>query len=684
MNTGLDRLLKGWIETFSSRQQHDLLPLLRRPDGSPGLHHPWGQTHRPDWDARALLIWPRGGQSLRLSYPLTWPEGWGQRSSSETIRLALRWWAEAAEVRINGSTIHQGDLFDTACRWSLPKSFGPGESLELELFLRSPRHDDGALMQALLEREPDHPSDPEGLLLASQLRLLQQDLPAGDQALEALLQADPSNSAVVDNLRQWLRQHRRPPGLMLLAHAHLDLAWLWPVADTWQAAERTFRSVLGLMQRHPELHFGHSTPALYAWLQQHRPTLFAEIHQAMQQGRWEPLNGPWVETDCTLVASASLLRQFQEGQAYSQQQLPGWEHALAWLPDSFGFSSGVPAICRASGVRWFCTHKLFWNSTNPFPHRVFRWRHSSGDEVLALMSAPIGTGGDPLAMAAYSQQWQQSTGIPQGLWLPGVGDHGGGPSQEMLEQLQLWQKQPLSAPAEFGTVRSYLNELEEHQRQLPLWRDELYLELHRGCATSRPDQKRHNRTLERLLLEADLAQALSGQQPNGQEQWRTLLFQQFHDILPGTSVPEVFEQAEPQWRQARRLSRQRRDQALSTLLPLASKPQPQWWVANFLPSANGSAVVRLPSPPAGQIWCDQAGPLAIQPARSGGCWLQIQSSADVQAQRLVLSPRAQEAPTPQGGVSLDRDGEGQLWLSNHHLQARLGPHGVEQIGRAHV
>ena len=128
-----------------------------------------------------------------------------------------------------------------------------------------------------------------------------------------------------------------------------------------------------------------------------------------------------------------------------------------------------------------------------------------------------------------------------------------------------------------------------------------------------------------MLLEADLAQALSGLEPSGQEQWRMLLFQQFHDILPGTSVPEVFEQAEPQWRQARRLSRQRRDKALAALLPLASKKQQQWWVANLLPSANGSAVVRLPSPPAGQIWCDQAGPLAIQPARSGGCWLQIQS-----------------------------------------------------------
>ena len=683
MNAGLDRLLQGWIETFASRQQHDLLPRLQRSDGSPGLHHPWGQRHRPDWEARGLLIWPRGGQSLRLRHQLSWPEAWGRRGDAETVRLALRWWAEAAECRINGATIRQGDLFDTACRWPLPERFGPGEVLELELVLRSPRHDDGALLLAQLEREPSGSNDPDNLLLATQLRLLQQGQPPGDDELERLLKGDPNNAAAVASLRRWLDNRQRPAGLALLAHAHLDLAWLWPVADTWRAAERTFSSVLGLMQRNPKLRFGHSTPALYAWLEQHRPTLFAAIRQAMEQGRWEPLNGPWVETDCTLVASASLLRQFQEGQAYSHQRLPEWEHQLAWLPDSFGFSSGVPAICRASGVHWFFTHKLFWNSTNPFPHRLFRWRHPSGQEVLAMMSAPIGTDGDPLAMAAYSQQWQQCTGINEGLWLPGVGDHGGGPSQEMLEQLELWQDQPLSAPSQFRTLRDYLKELEPLRPGLPLWRDELYLELHRGCATSRPDQKRHNRSLERLLLEADLAEALCGQRPSGQDQWRSLLFQQFHDILPGTSIPEVFEQAEPQWRQARRLSRQRRDQALAALLPLAHKPQRQWWVANLLPSANGTTVFRLPSPPAGQTWCDQAGATAIQTAVSGGCWLQIQSSADVQAQRLVLGERADEFPMARGAVSLDRDGQGQLWLSNNHLKARLGAQGVEQLHHHH-
>ena len=161
--------------------------MARQPCTTAGVN-----AHRPDWDARGLVIWPRGGQRLRLSHSLHWPAGWGERNSSETIRLALRWWAEAAECRINGNTVHQGDLFDTACRWPLPERFGPGEMLELELLLQSPRHDDGALLLAQLEREPGDPSDPDGLLLASQLRLLQQDLPAGDNELEACCRGIPT------------------------------------------------------------------------------------------------------------------------------------------------------------------------------------------------------------------------------------------------------------------------------------------------------------------------------------------------------------------------------------------------------------------------------------------------------------------------------------------------------------
>ena len=251
-----------------------------------------------------------------------------------------------------------------------------------------------------------------------------------------------------------------------------------------------------------------------------------------------------------LIGTASLLQQFALGQAYSRSRFPEWRHHLCWLPDSFGFSAGLPAVARSTGVTWFCTHKLAWNSSQPFPHRLFRWRGRCGAELMALATAPIGTDGDPLAIDRYSRQWQAATGVEQALWLPGVGDHGGGPTAEMLEQLQLWEQQPLASPQRHGPLRAYLEELEPLRRRLPVWRDELYLELHRGCATSRPDQKRHNRSLERLLREADLAQALQRMlQPTIATEpgvdWRPLLFQQFHDILPGTSIPEVFEQAEP-------------------------------------------------------------------------------------------------------------------------------------------
>ena len=704
MEKGLEALVQGWIETFAPLRELDLLPFWRREDGSPGQHHPWGQKHRADWEARGLVIWPRGGQLLKLKYCLRCPPAWLEEKPQGQVRLALRWWAEAAALKVDGETVVQGDLFDSACRWLLPQRFWQGAPLNLELELRSPSHDEGGLILARLEREPDSHADGSGLLLLSQLRLLQQDLshleqilsPPQRQDLEAALAQKPCrfNQAL---LQQQLAQLPKPAALQLLSHAHLDLAWLWPVADTWQAAVRTFESVLGLMKSHPQLCFGHSTPALYHWLELHRPLLFCQIRELMQAGRWEPLNGPWVESDCTLLGSSSLLRQFSEGQAYSRKTFPEWEHNLAWLPDSFGFSAGLPAVCAATGVRWFLTHKLFWNATNPFPHRLFRWQHPSGSSVLTLMSAAIGSDADPLAMANYSREWQKATGATEALWLPGVGDHGGGPSREMLDQLALWQGQPLAAGHQFGTMRSYLAKLEPLASQLPVWRDELYLELHRACATSRPDQKRHNRSLERLLREADVAEALApASNPAkapihtepfhsepihtaGQKEWRCLLFQQFHDILPGTSIPAVFEQAERQWCSARRASRQRRDQALGRLVALGAGFAKQWWVGQLLPAKAGNRVLKMPKPKAGYSWWGPQGPLLSQAAKAGGCWLQLPFAAGVELQQLLQKPLGQKALAVQQPVYAQELGEGRWILQNSCVKVLLGPQGVEQL-----
>ena len=746
----------------------DLQPLWQpqppRQDGASALETPWGRLHRPDWAERGLIIWPRGAQLLRLRWRLERPEDWRELAGSAVARLCLRWWAEAAELIVDGVCVHRGDLFDTACRWPLPPRWWQGEPLELELRLTSPLHDDGALIHSRLELEPDDPADPHGLL-----------------------------RPVVAELEDLRRERGLPPGpgggsVRLLGHAHLDLAWLWPVADTWQAAERTFRSVLELMERWPELRFGHSTPALYAWLERHRPALFARIRTAMRQGRWEPLNGPWVESDCQLIETPSLLRQFQLGQGYSRRAFPEWRHELAWLPDSFGFAAGLPAVASATGVRWFCTHKLAWNATHPFPHRLFRWRSRCGAELLALMTAPIGTDGDPVAIESQRLTWQRISGVGELLWLPGVGDHGGGPTAEMLAQLALWQRQPAMAPLQHGTLREHLAQLEPLAPQLPVWRDELYLELHRGCATSRPDQKRHNRTLERLLREAELARALlqsmgiadplaawsetrpcsdasagapqrlpepqavgahdasaaqgreamaaddlsrgvemprrsslSGEQHRRHSaavapvDWRPLLFQQFHDILPGTSIPEVFEQAEPEWRAARRQARRQRDLALLAGLeaqadwPAAepgpaveslhpsddhqSPPRPgaarlptseAWWVAQLHPLAAAPRCRRLPA----GLWRLASGPrsgraLKGQPAREGGVWVQLPLEAGVSALALRRSRAAAgevAEPLPiEGPVTLTAEGEGCWRLGNGLVSARCGAEGVEQL-----
>ncbi len=673
----------AWIETFRSRSRRDLRRAWTRSGASPSepfIDEPWGEKHRPDWAERGLLIWPRGRQWLRLEHWLAVPEDWsGLRHS--TARLCLSWWAEAMRLWVDGVLVHEGDLFDTACRWSVPRPSADQAPLHLQLELCSPLHDDGALITSELRLEPTvHGDDLDEALLPEALML---HLEAGGDLPASWAQLDPNKPDATRAVSALLRSSPSVSGrIHWIGHAHLDLAWLWPVADTWQAAERTFRSALQLMERHPELRFAHSTPALYSWVERHRPSLFAEIQAASRAGRWEPINGPWVETDCVLVSTASLWQQFALGQSTSQALFPEWSHELCWLPDSFGFAAGLPAVARQTGVRWFCTHKLAWNATTPFPHRLFRWRSRGGAELFGLMLPPIGRGGDPLDMLQEQRAWTRATGVETALWIPGVGDHGGGPTAEMLGQMLSWDGHPQALRRQSGTVRAYLSELEAFQAGLPIWQDELYLDLHRGCATSRPDQKRHNRSLERLLREADLATALLGERREGQADWCPLLFQQFHDILPGTSIPEVFEQAEPIWRMARRRARGLRDRQFDRLLAKGTPGRERWdwaWLG-LQPLAEWSPHVRLPR----RRWMASGLYLQTQDLSSGGCLAQLPrqrgavavalSAAAPGGSELVAEPAALRHP-----VRTKQLGEGRWRITNGLISTEVGPEGLLQL-----
>lgn len=547
-------------------------------------HLPWPQGRQVRWLGQTIVV-----PTQLQGYPLAGME----------LRLSLLWWAEAAQIYVNGQLVQEGDLFDAAVRVRLSRSVIPGQAFVVALRLVSPGHDAGALMRSLCLYEATESTIPEPSFIADEWAVLSSylqqfdpnrlpELAAMVETLDWSLVADRPrfNQALMalrDRLRPWaapLKQRQ----IHLVGHAHLDLAWLWPVTETWAAAERTFRSVLHLQAAFPNLTFCHSTPALYAWMEQQRPELFAQIQSQVQAGRWEVVGGLWLEPELNLISGESIARHLLYGQRYSQEKF-GQSNQVAWLPDTFGFGWQLPQLLRQGGIEYFVTQKLRWNDTTPFPHDLFWWQAPDGSRILSLMSAPIGEAIAPLKMADFAWNWQTKTGLTQSLWLPGVGDHGGGPTRDMLEVGERWAASPFFPELNFTTAIAYLNQVAETADALPIWESELYLEFHRGCYTTHADQKRWNRRSEELLFEAELFAALATiatgipyPQAELATAWKQTLFNQFHDILPGTAIPDVFTEANQAWEAVQHVGQQLRQQALQSLamaISLPSPPHPQ-------------------------------------------------------------------------------------------------------------
>ncbi len=444
--------------------------------------------------------------------------------------------------------------------------------------------------------------------------------------------------------------------IYLVGHAHLDLAWLWPVPETWEAAKRTFESVLKLQSEFPDLIFCHSTPALYAWMEQHRPDLFAAIKKQVAVGCWEVVGGMWLEPDLNLISAESMVRQVFYGQRYAKENF-GELMRVAWLPDTFGFGWQLPQILRQGGVDYFVTQKLRWNDTTEFPHGVFWWEGLDGTKIFSMMSAPIGESIEAVKMASYAFDWQVKTGLQDALWLPGVGDHGGGPTRDMLEVAKRWKMSPFFPKLEFAKAVDYLSLIESQflpevattrpesdvpesdnqenlrarefsnlsaisdanspisqlktiPRTLPIWKDELYLEFHRGCYTTRADQKRQNRRCEELLYQAELLSSLAtictgAVYPKSELEsaWKQILFNQFHDILPGSAIAQVYTDANLAFAEVDRACREillKSLDAISAQISLPNPPAPDAQPILIFNTLNWSRseVVAVPLPDA--------------------------------------------------------------------------------------
>jgi alpha-mannosidase len=571
-----------------------------------------------DWrsvqlNEKRYITWLKGRQVQWLLQKFIIPHDLqGYPIEGLALKLVLTWWAQKAEIFINGKLVQEGDLFDSSVRILLTPHATPGEEFTVALRLVSPGHDIGALMRSHLLYERQAPRiDPN--FVADELTVLHQYLevfePEKIEFLATAIQQIDWNAIadapLFDRSLSMLRQTLQPLATNLkqrrfhvLGHAHLDMAWLWPVSETWDAAQRTFASVLNLQKDFPNLTFCHTSPALYEWIEKHRPDLFKAIQEAAMAKSWEVLGGMWIEPEANIISGESLVRQLLYGQRYIQEKF-GEITKVAWLPDSFGFTWQLPQIFKQAGMEYFVTGKLHWNDTTQFPHGVFWWESPDGTQLLTLMAPPNKVGvmdTNPITMLDYAIAWENQTGLKDAFWLPGVGDHGGGPTRDMLEVQERWQQSPFFPQIKFTTAVDYLSgirrdawrtpkEVETQPvKTFPVWNDELYLEFHRGCYTTHADQKLYNRRCEGLLYEAELWASLttiligkSYPKVELENAWKKVLFNQFHDILPGTSIPEVFIDANRDWQEAQKVGQQILDESLSAIashITLPPSPHP--------------------------------------------------------------------------------------------------------------
>jgi alpha-mannosidase len=358
--------------------------------------------------------------------------------------------------------------------------------------------------------------------------------------------------------------------LALTGHAHLDLAWLWPVSETIRKGRRTFASVLSLMERYDDFVFNQSSAQLYRWIETESPEIFERVRRRVEEGRWEPVGGSWVEADCQIPSGESMVRQMLYGQRYFQEKF-GHRSRVAWLPDAFGFSPALPQLLRGAGMEGFFTYKLNWSETNEFPYDLYEWEGIDGSTVIAHdFDNPGQDYNGNIAPRDIYGTWRNFEGKrhhPESLFSFGWGDGGGGPSEQMLENYARMQSFPAMPRLRMAHVDEFFDSLPK--QGLPRWTGELYLELHRGTLTTQARVKKLNREAEHRLLEAEalatLAALHGGDYPREELEaaWKTLLLNQFHDILPGTSIGEVYEVTHKELAHVVRTAQELRDTALS-------------------------------------------------------------------------------------------------------------------------
>ena len=358
------------------------------------------------------------------------------------------------------------------------------------------------------------------------------------------------------------------PGSVIMAgHSHLDVAWLWTVRELNRKTARTFSNNLALMDAYPDFRFTQSQAVVYKFMKDRWPDIFERVKEKVRSGQWEITGNTWVEADTNIASGESLIRQLLYGREFFMKEF-GVSSDIYWLPDCFGFTAALPQIIRKSGMKYFITSKLHNNDTNEFPVSAFRWRSHSGDEVLAYMQK-VGYGGEGdagyLIRARATNRQNDLTDVSMGMF--GYGDGGGGCTYQMVERLRRMAKLPGLPDVRMGSAKEFFTALENDADKLPVWDGEMYYENHRGTYTSQAFIKKNNRRGEFALRNIEMIGLLSGDYPteNLDSAWRLLLQNQFHDILPGTSIHEAVEDTRADYEKLRAMYAEMKDERLARL-----------------------------------------------------------------------------------------------------------------------
>ena len=370
-------------------------------------------------------------------------------------------------------------------------------------------------------------------------------LERGDQAAFDRSLTDAQARLAV--LKPYLQQFK----IHAVGNSHIDMAWLWPWTETVEVVRNTFQSVLDLMREYPDFTFTMSSARTYEWIEEKYPDMFKQISERVREGRWEVIGGMWVEPDLNMPDGESLTRQILIGKRYFQSRF-GVDVKIGWNPDSFGYNAQLPQIYKKSGMDYFVTQKLLWaHEFTTFPYKFFWWQAPDGSRLLTYFPRDYAGGIEGPSMAKDLSVWAPSiygsklNETPETMHLYGVGDHGGGPTRLMLDSAKELMSPDIVYPRfELGAATAFFNELDKKLPALnvPTWNGELYFQYHRGVFTTQAETKQRIRRSEEVMLNAEkfASLALLDGRAYPQEEmnraWKRLLFDDFHDIIPGSGI----------------------------------------------------------------------------------------------------------------------------------------------------